>query len=252
MTILKKSLTSNFTQIPNEAIEDMELSAIAFRMYAYLISRPDNWKVNNTDIKKRLGIKSNETMSKYLHQLINAGWLFREKTKDSKNRFTGGYSYYIFDKKNPNSENFLIRKKSKLEKNPKHSNTDFNTNTNSNNNTNNKFPSGNLYKKTVDLYFKFYKHHTGVNPKFDATQGSSLKKLLKNIAQMGGEWEEDTVYNTLYNLFRSWKLLDNFHQKQLELRQINGNLNNIVAQIKLNGGEKLTNSSVEFKKFLDL
>ncbi len=137
MGILKKELNNSFVQVPNEAIED-DISANAFRVYVYLLSRPDNWQINNSDLKNKLNIKSNETIAKCFKELVTAGWIDRTKRTDEAGRFIGGYDYIIYNErglKNPVSENFQIRKKSTFGKIPKHINTDLNTNTKNNTNT---------------------------------------------------------------------------------------------------------------------
>lgn len=285
MSVLKQDSKDNFTQIPNEAIEDNEIKPIAFRLYCYLRSRPNNWKINNADIMRKLEIGSKNTIAKYFNQLINAGWITREPSKDQNMNFTGGYDYRIYqEKQNKNevnepfnmwdSQNLRNRKNCEFAKSGNLNNTNSNTNTDKNNNTDNKFsnenfdkkkakgnfPTGELYTKAMDSYWNFYQELTGVKPKIDATQGSSLKKLLKNIGVMVEKKDEDSlssyeekILKTLEKLFDSWPLLDDFNQRQLELRQINGNLNNLVYQIRSRKNDKnLRNSSEEFRKFLNL
>lgn len=135
MSIIKKNLTSRFFQAPTDAITDIELSHGACRVYCYLISRPDNWKVNNKDIKEKLGIRSNDTVAEYFKNLLSAGWITREKAKNAKSQLTGGYNYTIYDEKQiiPDSEKSQIRKNPKSGKSTNHINIESNTNTDSNN-----------------------------------------------------------------------------------------------------------------------
>lgn len=135
MATLKKKLKNNFTQTPNKAILDNTISASAFRLYVYLLSRPDNWEVNNADLKNKLNIKSNESIAKYFKELLNSGWIDRQKKQDKNGKYEGGYDYIIYNEiglKNPNLESFQIRKESKFGNFPKTNiNIDSNTNTDS-------------------------------------------------------------------------------------------------------------------------
>jgi len=76
MAILNNSLKRNFTQIPNAIIVDDRLSAGALRAYCYLVSKPDKWTVNNTDVSRQIKV-SPATVTKYWAELMTAGWITR-------------------------------------------------------------------------------------------------------------------------------------------------------------------------------
>jgi hypothetical protein len=73
MAILKNKLKASYTDIPNELITDSKVSHGAFRVAVYLFSKPNDWHVNNTDIKRQLGIKDNQTLANYWKCLITKG-----------------------------------------------------------------------------------------------------------------------------------------------------------------------------------
>ena len=85
--MILKNLTKNFTTIPNELIID-NLSHGAVRLYCYLASKPENWEVYNSDIKKQLSI-GRDGLAKYWKELINAGWIEKYPEKDENGKFTG-------------------------------------------------------------------------------------------------------------------------------------------------------------------
>ena len=94
MNTLRNELKRDFSQIPNELITDLTLSAGALRVLLYLFTKPDEWNVYNLDICKRLDI-SEQTLTKYWKQLIKSGWLRREPSRNEKGHLTGGYTYQI-------------------------------------------------------------------------------------------------------------------------------------------------------------
>ncbi len=95
MSILRNPLKSNYSKIPNALICDTNLSAGAFRVAAYLFSKVDGWEVNNHDIKKTLGIGQNSTIAGYWKELLEAGWVTRERIRGEKNAIAGGYDYQL-------------------------------------------------------------------------------------------------------------------------------------------------------------
>lgn len=137
MSILKNSLRQKFAQIPNELITDTRLSNGAFRVAAYLYSRPDNWTVNNKDVQAQLAIKDVGTVSKYWQELIAAGWVDREERQGENGKF-GGFNYTLLmsstvaeidrNGKTPLRENPVTVKTRKGET-PQHINTEIISNT---------------------------------------------------------------------------------------------------------------------------
>lgn len=93
MAILRNKLKREFTSIPNAAITDTRLSPIVFRLYCYLVSRPDNWHINNTDIQKKLEIKTDHALAKYWKSLVALNLIERVKVLDV-GKFAG-YDYEI-------------------------------------------------------------------------------------------------------------------------------------------------------------
>lgn len=87
MSIIRNKLKSDFSQIPNNLFLDNRLSNGAKIVMCYLLSKPDGWVINNADVKKNLDIKRNETIASYWKELINTGWIFRQKIKNDTGKF---------------------------------------------------------------------------------------------------------------------------------------------------------------------
>ena len=132
-------MKDNFTQIPNAIISDESISSGAFRVYSYIASKPTGWNVFNKDIQKQLQIKRPETLSKYFKELLDSGYMKREKAtstnKYSESHINGSFVYVLLSKKNPtllknrNNGKTVITEKPTLLKNRNHSNTNSISNT---------------------------------------------------------------------------------------------------------------------------
>lgn len=136
--MLINRIKKNFSQLPNEVIEDKNLSSTAKTLFWYLASRPDNWVFVNNNIKDILKIKDAKTIAKYLKELEDVGWIEKEKMRDNAGRLTGNNNYIINEypfanrttKKPPFGESNRITKKTELGKNGDHNNTKYISNTN--------------------------------------------------------------------------------------------------------------------------
>ncbi|MFA5214437.1 helix-turn-helix domain-containing protein [Sulfuricurvum sp.] len=88
MSKLKKHIR-NYTQVPNDIINDKRLSLKAKGLYLFLVSKPDNW-----DFSARLIASQNDdsesAIKRLLNELENYGLLFRVHVY-------GGYDYELFD-----------------------------------------------------------------------------------------------------------------------------------------------------------
>ena len=98
------------------------------------------------------------------------------------------------------------------------------------------------YEAFVQLWFSFFEDYSGFKPCFDGAQGKALKGIIFKLkALTGGEhtqtlaiWEQLLCY---------WHKLDTFHQKNTDLKYINGNLNKILTQIRHAGQKDKTPGS---------
>ncbi len=118
MGILRNELKSNFTQVPNDLLFDKRVSFGARILFCYLASKPNNWKIINQNIITNLNISS-DSVAKYFNELLETGWITREREINEKGQYCGGYNYTIYYEpktpllgENPNTEKVLIRKKS--------------------------------------------------------------------------------------------------------------------------------------------
>ena len=87
------------------------------------------------------------------------------------------------------------------------------------------------YADCIELYDNFIKGITGgVGAKIDGQEGKAMNAILTYLKSQMKEGQE--VQQGLRVIFKNWKKLDQFLQKQTKLSQINSNLQNIIIQIK--------------------
>jgi hypothetical protein len=84
--IRRKKKTSNFTVLPNIVLTDERISIAARWCLAYLLSKPDDWVVQISDIQKVAGVGRDKAYS-MVRELIDSGWIKREEYRDE----TGAY-----------------------------------------------------------------------------------------------------------------------------------------------------------------
>lgn len=126
MGILKNKFCENYFKVPNK-IFDYGLTAGAFQLYSYLLSKPDNWQIINADIKFKLNINSNHTLAKYWSELLDKKLINRQRNKNENNQVIGGYDYEILE-----LSDFSIVKNCVLSKISNTKNQQYNNKTNIN------------------------------------------------------------------------------------------------------------------------
>ena len=89
LRIKQNKVKSKFSTIPNALITDESLSSKERMIVVYLFSRPEDWIVRRSDIKKVIGIKDNTTYANYWTNIYNSGWVEKSNIKDSKGQFNG-------------------------------------------------------------------------------------------------------------------------------------------------------------------
>lgn len=84
---------TDFIVILGLIIVDKRVSATAVRIYCYLASKVGCWSFYNSELKEVLGIKSDHSISKYLRELIDTGYLSRKEVRN--NGEFAGYQYCL-------------------------------------------------------------------------------------------------------------------------------------------------------------
>lgn len=88
-TIRRAARRHRFVIVDQAAVEDARLSWAARGLLAYLLSRPDDWKVLVNDLKKR-GNLGRDGIYALVRELRSAGYLRFERHRDAQGRMRGG------------------------------------------------------------------------------------------------------------------------------------------------------------------
>jgi hypothetical protein len=99
--IIRRKVNSRFTVVPNEPITDERLSFECLGLLAYLLSRPDNWSINLSQLRDRGGV-GREKMQQLMRQLIEFGYAVRRRDRQAGSQQFGSWHYVIYD--HPQSE----------------------------------------------------------------------------------------------------------------------------------------------------
>lgn len=86
MRIVRTPRTKRFTMLPNELLEDTSLSFKARGLLAYLLSRPDGWHTDATELAS-CGPDGRTAMLSGLRELEEAGYLHRKQFRDAQGQF---------------------------------------------------------------------------------------------------------------------------------------------------------------------
>ncbi len=78
---MKNKIKKDFTIIPNQLINDTNLSRDARFLFVYLCSKPEDWKFYNKTIEKELCC-SKDSRIKYSNELKKSGWMTIEQKKN--------------------------------------------------------------------------------------------------------------------------------------------------------------------------
>ena len=82
--MIKVNVKSNFTIIPNDVIVNPNLTKNAKLILIYLLSKPENWKVQIKDIQSNLAMGRDSVYSA-LNNLIDNQLMIRSKPRKLQN-----------------------------------------------------------------------------------------------------------------------------------------------------------------------
>ena len=86
-------MKTNFTQVPNEIIENVSLSALARLLYIYMLSKKEGWSFYRSSMANILGC-SRQKLNKVVKELIDAGLVERREQSRDKRGF-GAMVYVV-------------------------------------------------------------------------------------------------------------------------------------------------------------
>lgn len=96
MTTYRAPKDRNFTRIRNEALGDTRLSWKARGILAYLLSKPDNWKVILSHLETQSDDDGRAAVRDGLADLVKFGYLVRTGLRTDVGKF-GGVDYDLYE-----------------------------------------------------------------------------------------------------------------------------------------------------------
>ncbi len=94
MSILKKSFKISFTQVPNEIINDINVSLKAKGLYLYMVSKPDNWEFSLLGMVSQL--KEGKTaLLAIMNELIKFGYMEKIKNRVNGRQSVNDYILHL-------------------------------------------------------------------------------------------------------------------------------------------------------------
>lgn len=98
--IIRRRRTRNFTIVENEVFNDERLSLEAMGLLAWLRSRPDDWSLSVEHLRSRFKV-GRDSMHKLVRELVEAGWVTRERKRDETTKAFIGIEYVVLDEAAP-------------------------------------------------------------------------------------------------------------------------------------------------------
>ncbi|MBA3901483.1 MAG: hypothetical protein H0X62_14980 [Bacteroidetes bacterium] len=105
-------------------------------------------------------------------------------------------------------------------------------------------PAKTIYGAFTEAWFNFYNKLTGLDPKFNGTDGKAMKQIASYILKQSVN--EDQALISWEVILNNWPKLDKFTQSKPELPYINSHLNSILKQLK----DGKSNSSEDIRQSL--
>ena len=100
--LILRRRTRNFTIVANEVFNDERLSLEAMGLLAWLRSRPDDWSLSVEHLKARFKV-GRDSMHRLVRELVEAGWVTRERKRDETTKAFIGIEYVVLDEAVPPS-----------------------------------------------------------------------------------------------------------------------------------------------------
>ena len=202
---VSKNKENPYVMVNKEWINDNKLSAKSKGILLYLLSKPDNWQVYETDIIKHMN-DGRSSIRSGIKELLDEGYIHRQQKRSKDGKF-GGYTYTVYEHRvrfsdNGNSDN---RK----------------THTTNNNLTNNDLTNKEYKGKSSDLLY-------GEDFSFPILY-KQIDKIMERDYPLGNNYNLSTgdIKNFFYMFYEYY--WDKFNKKPSRLK--NEQVENIINSI---------------------
>lgn len=89
-----------------------------------------------------------------------------------------------------------------------------------------------LHHRVIAIYSRFMINMNGIKPQITGQDGEAAKRIIDYLRTIVKGGTDEAVCAALEFIFANWQKLEKFHQDQVKLIQISGNMNLIVTQFK--------------------
>ena len=86
------------------------------------------------------------------------------------------------------------------------------------------------FNRIKSIYWDWHIEKQGFKPVFDKSDGEGLKKMIVYLFSLKDSVDE--VVKIVQYILSHWDELDDFYKKNTRLRQINGNIHNIIMYFR--------------------
>ncbi len=97
--------SGNFVTVHKDFIHDSNISWKAKGILLYLLSRPDNWQIYETELKKH-ATDGRDSLRTGIKELEEAGYIHRTRIRDERGCFKE-YEYHVFELPNQVGKSYL-------------------------------------------------------------------------------------------------------------------------------------------------
>jgi hypothetical protein len=104
--IIRQKRKANYTVIPNEMLNNTELSFKAKAILCYLLSKPDKWSVYLSQLAK-VSTDGYESVVSGMNELIAKRYVFRQPNSGVN---PGGWEYFVYDEPQVEDDSRLSEK----------------------------------------------------------------------------------------------------------------------------------------------
>lgn len=102
------------------------------------------------------------------------------------------------------------------------------------------------YTRYLDSWMTFYQDLNDMKPKFHQVEGAALKKIIAYLKEITGS--DQAGLELWHVILHNWKLLDDFHQRNCDIKYINSQINKILQNVKRVNTKTSTGVSNDYLK----
>lgn len=96
MAIYKANVCNQFTQVPNDTLQDSSITFEAKGLLVMILSLPSNWEIHKEWLQKQSPKCGRDKLTRLIKELTDSGYMIKKPRRSEDGKTLAGYDWFVY------------------------------------------------------------------------------------------------------------------------------------------------------------